>query len=821
MNEYLQQQIEKYLESGTPEDESYQRFLAAVAEVYDIYNVSDDNIELHRNAPSLEVLVKLLEMTSDAGTVLRRTPDGSFEREWYSDSYPKLLGYSPDELEPLEAYKRIVHKDDMTSLRRLFATLFCNQPDSANIRCIAKSGEVRWLKLFVFPELNQTGTIERILIAFRDVTDEKRIVQERETSYAVLRAVLESTIDGVEVTELTGSLITYNKKFMEMWRLPSTWAKTDSHQGRLRPIAQQTKDAEKFLTRVHSIMAQQTGTQYDVIELRDGRILERYASCYHVGEGNTGVVWSYRDLTESLRTESTLSTRLKYEETISKCSNILFAGQSSDEALADALQIVLEVTDTDRVNLFEMLNVAPVGVSISLTHQVCASGIDPLSDSKIIEVNNDLSRWIEIMQKGDPVFGNTAGFPEPIRHVLEARGIQSVLVLPIFFNGGWSGILSFDSVNNLKRWNEDEIRLLRTISDMVGVAIESKKKTPAVASVSISSIQQSRDTVYDALSLTIFGVNEAGTIVSVEGMPSPFGNPLLGQNISAAFAGSDEALDRARQQSESVITVAGGSDKYQVRLTRLPDPRNGIILAGAVRKMTEKECHEGFRKEIIGIVSHELRTPLAAILGSLKLLSGGATGELSDQTTALLDIARNNGERLLLLLNDIIDVEKIEAGTLEFVFEKTDLYDVLEESVSLNSAYAQMLGASLALHPPPDETVFVNIDRGRIIQVLTNLISNAVKFSPEDGSVELRLVVRGDSARVEIIDHGPGIPEDFQPRIFEKFAHREPNRDRVRVGAGLGLSITKAIVERHNGTIGFDTADGTGTTFFFELAVTV
>ncbi len=222
------------------------------------------------------------------------------------------------------------------------------------------------------------------------------------------------------------------------------------------------------------------------------------------------------------------------------------------------------------------------------------------------------------------------------------------------------------------------------------------------------------------------------------------------------------------------------------------------------------------KDEFVSVVSHELRTPLTSIYGSLGLVMGGVTGPLPERARTILEIAQRNSTRLLTLINDILDLQKIESGRLDFRLETLDLVPLVRQSLETNAAYGAQLNVEFVLAEAPPQ-LCLQSDAARLNQVLANLLSNAAKFSPENGQIKVTVKKSGPSARVEIRDQGTGIPEEFQQRIFQKFAQADTSLTRPRGGTGLGLSISKAIVEQLGGTIGFATAPQKGTTFFFEL----
>jgi signal transduction histidine kinase/ActR/RegA family two-component response regulator len=225
--------------------------------------------------------------------------------------------------------------------------------------------------------------------------------------------------------------------------------------------------------------------------------------------------------------------------------------------------------------------------------------------------------------------------------------------------------------------------------------------------------------------------------------------------------------------------------------------------------------YEQLKSDFVSTVSHELRTPLTSMRGALGLVLSGAAGPVSPEARELLHIANQNTERLIRLINDILDVEKIESGSITVRHDRCDLRALLETTIAGVQGYATEHKVRVLLRAP--ETAYVMGDQDRLIQVFTNLLSNAIKFSPPGGDVTMTLVVDSDSVRVSVRDHGPGIPTEFQPRIFGKFQQAERSASRRHGGTGLGLAIARAIVERHEGRVTFETAAGAGTAFFVDL----
>lgn len=237
-----------------------------------------------------------------------------------------------------------------------------------------------------------------------------------------------------------------------------------------------------------------------------------------------------------------------------------------------------------------------------------------------------------------------------------------------------------------------------------------------------------------------------------------------------------------------------------------------------VRDMTEQKKAEKAKSEFISTVSHELRTPLTSIKGSLGIIASGMVKDDPVKLSRLVNMACKNSDLLEKLVNDLLDVEKLNAGMFTFEMQLIDLSKLVKEAVSANEGYAAEYEVSFKT----DGTklpVWVVGDSHRLMQVLSNLMSNAAKFSNKGSQVDIFLTLHGSNVRVSVRDTGCGIPETGRKVLFERFTQIDSSDQRVKGGTGLGLNIAKAIVEKHHGTIDFTSEVGKGTTFFFDLPI--
>jgi PAS domain S-box-containing protein len=260
--------------------------------------------------------------------------------------------------------------------------------------------------------------------------------------------------------------------------------------------------------------------------------------------------------------------------------------------------------------------------------------------------------------------------------------------------------------------------------------------------------------------------------------------------------------------------------RYPVLLngTLVHDDNGRRLIWSIIEDMTERKRVERMKSEFVSTVSHELRTPLTSISGALGLLASGALGPLPEAVQPLLEVAQKNSKRLGLLINDLLDMEKLMAGKMALSLEAAPLPALLATALRDNQPYAATRGITLVLRGAVPE-VAVLVDLHRLQQVLANLLSNAIKFSPPGAEVEVSAQRHAEGVRVAVRDHGPGVPAAFRARIFQKFAQADASDTRSKSGTGLGLAISRELVERMGGQLGFDSVEGQGASFHVDLPV--
>ncbi|MFX0547544.1 sensor histidine kinase [Roseovarius sp. S1116L3] len=224
------------------------------------------------------------------------------------------------------------------------------------------------------------------------------------------------------------------------------------------------------------------------------------------------------------------------------------------------------------------------------------------------------------------------------------------------------------------------------------------------------------------------------------------------------------------------------------------------------------------KAEFLATVSHELRTPLTSIKGTLDLLAFGAYGEMPDRMANAITIAQRNSKRLAALINDLLDLQKMEAGQMQFHFEKVHLAPFITQAVATHEPFAAQLDVSLKLEHVPND-MYVTADPDRLDQVLANILSNAAKFSDSGETVKIQVQGNGTTVRIAVVDRGIGLDESDRQKVFEEFSQLDSSDQRKIGGTGLGMNISKRIIEAHEGTLDYYKNEDKGTTFYIDLAL--
>ncbi len=329
--------------------------------------------------------------------------------------------------------------------------------------------------------------------------------------------------------------------------------------------------------------------------------------------------------------------------------------------------------------------------------------------------------------------------------------------------------------------------------------------------------------VLDVAADGIITTDQHGIIVSANpAVETIFGynhEEILGRHASSLLSPPHEFIpydssDQCYSERREIVGLRKDGQVFPLELAvRLVSAHGNAIYVGITRDITERKRVERLKSEFISTVSHELRTPLTSIIGTLSLVTSGVVGAVPREALSLLDIAKDNSQRLLTLINDILDMDRIQSGRMNIELAPHRLNALLEKALASNRDYASQYLVSYVLTDHVDDSVVIEVDPTRFAQIMSNLMSNAAKFSLEGGQVEISVALLENTVEICVTDHGIGIPPEFADKLFEKFTQADSSDARHRGGTGLGLSITKALVERMNGSIRYTSQVQKGTTF--------
>jgi len=373
--------------------------------------------------------------------------------------------------------------------------------------------------------------------------------------------------------------------------------------------------------------------------------------------------------------------------------------------------------------------------------------------------------------------------------------------------------------------SEEQLGMLDLLAQQAVALLEARRRNIALETFR-RTLDQTPDsiTIVDAQTMRYDYVNEgAARLTGYSRRELMARNPVdmlpteLQVQLRASLRESIESGKHVTTFETEHVDRHGNTTPVEIVLQFIPpDGSHSGRVISITRDISERKRVEQMQAEFVSTVSHELRTPLTSIRGSLGLVAAGITGALPEEAKEYVEIALSNSDRLVRLINDILDVEKMQSGKMEFRIQAIALQRLFAQSFATNEPLATTAGLKLvATTAIPD--IEVAVDPDRFAQVFTNLVSNATKFGPAGTTIEVSVTAQRDSVRIGVRDYGPGIPADFKDRVFQRFAQAEPVTTRQKGGTGLGLNISKSIVERLGGTIRYEDADGGGACFVVEL----
>lgn len=505
---------------------------------------------------------------------------------------------------------------------------------------------------------------------------------------------------------------------------------------------------------------------------------------------------------------------------------------SFDEKVNNALKIIGEHLGISRLYIFE--NNSDISAT-SNTFEWCGEGVSPqIEELQDIPYNEAIPSWKHMLMNDGIVYSeNIYNLPDDVVAVLEPQGIKSIVVLPITVDNSFFGFIGFDECVQNRHWEQSELELLRTLSNIISNAYERKR-----IEENLQKSEQENKAIIDAIPDFIFihdKENRAKTLKrsSVQELPFHLYNDPVGKLPSELFNPEfarqfESALNECRSdqtfQFDYQYEIDGLMRDFEARMIHIKNDEVITIIRDVTSikenekqlKIAKEEAEQmsKAKSEFLANVSHEIRTPMNAILGfSEILLDKIENPKHKEQIKAII----SSGRTLLSLINDILDLSKIEAGRLDFEFEPMNFNQKITEIHQLFSPKVQQKQLALEIITSPDIPDFIFMDEVRFHQILFNIVGNAIKFT-DRGYVKIESkVFRQNNNKfdlsIEIEDSGIGIPNDQLDKIFDVFTQQSGQSNRSFEGTGLGLAITRKLLEKMKGEISVKSKVGKGSTF--------
>lgn len=555
--------------------------------------------------------------------------------------------------------------------------------------------------------------------------------------------------------------------------------------------------------------------------------------------GHDEVVFTVRDVTESRLTALRLAARESILDAVMRATMILLTRPGLALAVQDAFALLGSAVDVDRVYQFENHLGEDGRLRCSQRFEWSRDGIPSEADNPSLQgiiYDEAFPQWRERLTDGKPVFVVVEELDRELRDFMTDQGILSILLVPIHQNDEFIGFVGFDDCRRKRHWSETEVSVLMTAAACLGGAIMQRKSR-----FELGNSRKHYKALVDNVNDIIFQTDVAGSILFV----NPSWEHTTGRSINTAigrplrdFIASEDAavIDRCMKalterdvpecRHDLRITCMNGTTKWVQLYARASHDEAGEIsgVFGTLHDVSERRLYEDalvaakdraeemamLKSSFLANMSHEIRTPLTSILGFSQILMEEVEGEQRE----MIDLIVRNGNRLMETLSSVLELARLESRDVRLNIQPVRIDREVQEMVRLSSHRTRQTGVQLRYDAP--DAITLHTDPSILRRILDNLVGNALKFTLE-GEVLLHAREADERIIVAVSDTGIGIDDTFLGNLFEDFTQESSGLDRQFEGAGLGLSITRRMVELLGGTISVESRKGIGSTFTISL----
>jgi len=771
-------------------------------------DLRDSRNELQSMFDSLQDYVFVLDQGGDIIEVNQKVLDG--------------LGYSKREL--VGANVLVVHPpEEREKAWGIVQDMLSGEIDTCPLDLLKKEGA--YLPVETKVVRGRWGNQDVLIGVSRDITERKAaetVIQERVKE---IESFFNVSLDLLCIGDFNGNFLRLNKA----WEATFGYSLDEIYQG-------------KFIEFIHP--DDRFATLKAILGLRKGRKILNFINRFRSKDGSwRSIEWrskieedkvfaAARDITERKIAEDArivqtrqLEYRQKFEETLTSIST-RFINMPPTDINLEINSVLKQIGEFEQVDRCYVFQVDQLNAMMTNTHEWCAPGVDAQIENLKDIPTGLFPWWIGKMTRLEevhiPVVANLPVEAQAEREILEGQSIQSVLVVPIVSRNTMIGYLGFDSVVRQRTWSQDSILLIKMVSDILSNALmrikmhddlvqSESRNTALLSAVPDQIFRIRRDGVFLDFKTSS---NELLPMAADQIIGSSIKNLVPEERIEETLNCIEQALQSEVIQSmEYTLKIGDSSRVYEARFKDSgPDEVTAIV-----RDISDRARLEQMKSDFINRATHELRTPVATMLLMVNLIDGDPTGE---EFKECWEILKSELSRERLLVEDLLSAGRLESNQAVMHLRFLDINDVISQAFREIEPPAKEKNIAFVLHPMDnlDETTnMINADEAALSQVFVNLFSNAVKFTPSGGSVDIFMKRANQGVEISITDSGIGIPSEDIPLLFNRFFRGTNAIEQEIPGTGIGLFIVRSILEKHGGNIKVHSELGHGAEFVVWL----